>query len=53
MTETISVPLRLVFGLFAVWTVLDLLRMPSVHWGGRRGTNRMIDELNVRLCIGI
>jgi hypothetical protein len=33
MTETISVPLWfvLVFGLLAVWAVLDLLLMPSVR----------------------
>jgi hypothetical protein len=53
MTETISVPLWfvLVFGLLAVWAVLDLLLMPSVRWVLRRGTNRIIDELNVRLRI--
>jgi glycerol-3-phosphate O-acyltransferase len=55
MTETISVPLWfvLVFGLLAVWAVLDLLLMPSVRWVLRRGTKRIIDELNVRLRIEI
>ena len=55
MTETISLPLWLVLvcGLLAAWVVLDRLLMPSVRWGLRRGTNRIIDALNVRLRIEI
>jgi len=55
MTETISVPLWfvLVFGLLAVWAVLDRLLMPSVRWVLCRGTNRIIGKLNVRLHIEI
>lgn len=55
MTETLSLPLWLVlvFGLLAVWAMLDLLLMPSVRWVLRRGAKRIIDELNVRLRIEI
>ena len=55
MTETINMPLwlGLIIGLLAGWALLDLLLMPSVRWVLRRGANRVIDQLNVRLRIEI
>ncbi len=55
MTESIALPLWVVLllGLLALWATLDRLLMPSVRWFLRRNTNRIIDELNVRLQIGI
>lgn len=55
MTESIALPLWVVLllGLLALWATLDRLLVPSVRWFLRRSTNRIIDELNVRLQIGI
>lgn len=55
MTTSITLPLWIVLllALFALWAMLDRLLMPSVRWFVRRSTNRIIDELNVRLQIGI
>ena len=55
MTASITLPLwiALLLGLLALWATLDRLLMPSVRWFLRRSTNRIIDELNLRLQIGI
>lgn len=55
MITSITLPLWVVLllGLLALWAILDRLLMPSVRWFVRRGTNRIIDELNTRLQIGI
>ncbi|ETW94100.1 MAG: hypothetical protein ETSY1_36300 [Candidatus Entotheonella factor] len=55
MATSITLPLWVVLfvGLLALWAVLDRLLMPSVRWFVRRGTNRIIDEFNTRLQIGI
>lgn len=55
MTASITLPLWVVLllGLLALWAILDRLFMPSVRWFVRRSTNRIIDELNTRLQIGI
>ncbi len=55
MTASITLPLWvvLILSLLALWAMLDRLLMPSVRWFVRRSTNRIIDELNVRLQIGI
>ncbi len=55
MTASMTLPLWIVLllGLLALWATLDRLLMPSVRWFLRRSTNRIIDELNVRLQIGI
>ncbi len=55
MTESVILPfwVVLLLGLLALWATLDRLLMPSVRWFLRRSTNRIIDELNVRLQIGI
>ena len=55
MTTSITLPLWVVLllSLLALWAMLDRLLMPSVRWFVRRNTNRIIDELNARLQIGI
>ena len=55
MTASITLPLWVVLllSLLALWAMLDRLLMPSVRWFVRRNTNRIIDELNARLQIGI
>ena len=55
MTETISVPVWVAVpvGLLALWAVLDRLLVPSVRWFLRRRVNRVIEELNTRLQLGI
>lgn len=55
MTASITLPFWVVvlLGLLALWAMLDRLLVPSVRWFLRRNTNRIIDELNVRLRIGI
>ncbi len=55
MSERIALPLWLVLLLLllAGWATLDRLLVPSVRWYLRRRVNRVIDELNTRLKIGI
>ena len=49
MDEPVSVPIAL----FAAWSLLDRLLIPSGRWFLRRRVNRLIDEVNRRLQIGI
>jgi glycerol-3-phosphate O-acyltransferase len=55
MSDPIALPLWLVLVLLllASWATLDRLLVPSVRWYLRRRVNRVIDELNARLKIGI
>jgi len=55
MNARVELPLWLVVLLLglAAWAALDRLLVPSVRWYLRRRVNRVIDELNTRLKIGI
>ncbi len=55
MDEPVSVPLWLFLpiALFAAWSLLDRLLIPSGRWFVRRRLNRLIDQVNRRLQIGI
>ena len=54
-TSTIALPLWLavLLALFAAWAAVDLLLVPSVRWVVRRRVNRVLEELETRLKIGI
>lgn len=51
MTEMVALPLWLVVvvALFAAWSILDRLLIPSTRWFVRRRINRIVNELNTRL----
>jgi glycerol-3-phosphate O-acyltransferase len=55
MSARIELPLWMVLALvlLAGWATLDRVLVPSVRWYLRRRLNRVIDELNTRLKIGI
>jgi glycerol-3-phosphate O-acyltransferase len=55
MNDGVTLPLWLVLVLLVLagWAALDRLLVPSVRWYLRRRVNRVIDELNTRLRIGI
>jgi glycerol-3-phosphate O-acyltransferase len=55
MSARVELPLWLVLVLLllAGWAALDRVLVPSVRWYLRRRLNRVIDELNARLKIGI
>ncbi|MBV8202882.1 MAG: 1-acyl-sn-glycerol-3-phosphate acyltransferase, partial [Acidobacteria bacterium] len=55
MNARVELPVWMVVVLlvFAAWAALDRLLVPSVRWYLRRRVNRVIDELNTRLKIGI
>ncbi len=55
MTATIAVPVwvAVVAAVLALWAILYLLLIPGGRWFVRRRVNRMIDELNSRLQLGI
>jgi glycerol-3-phosphate O-acyltransferase len=55
MNARVELPLWMVAVLLvlAAWAALDRLLVPSVRWYLRRRVNRVIDELNTRLKIGI
>ncbi len=55
MGEPIAVPLWLFLpiALFAAWSLLDRLLIPSGRWFLRRRLNRLIERVNRRLQIGI
>ena len=55
MTEPVTVPLWLfaAIAVFAAWSLLDRLLIPSGRWILRRRVNRLIDSVNRRLRIEI
>ena len=55
MTETVSIPMWLAATLaaLAVWAVLDRILVPCVRRLIRGRVNRMVDQLNTRLQLGI
>jgi len=55
MSEPIAIPLWLFLpiALFAAWSLLDRLLIPSGRWFLRRRINQVIGEVNRRLQIGI
>ena len=55
MTETVSIPMWLAATLAAlsVWAVLDRILVPCVRSLIRGRVNRMVDQLNTRLQLGI
>lgn len=55
MTDTVALPFWLfaVLAAIAAWAVLERLLVPSVRFLLRRRVNRVIDEVNTRLNIGI
>jgi glycerol-3-phosphate O-acyltransferase len=52
-TATLPVWLVVVLVVFAAWSALDRLLLPSVRWVLRRRVNRVLEELNTRLKIRI
>ena len=55
MGEPVTVPLWLfvAIALFAAWSLLDRLLIPSVRWFLHRRLNRLIDRVNQRLAVEI
>ena len=55
MGEPVTVPLWLfaAIALFAAWSLLDRLLIPSGRWFLRRRLNRLIDRVNLRLAVEI
>jgi glycerol-3-phosphate O-acyltransferase len=55
MSEPVTVPLWLflAIALFAAWSLLDRLLIPSARWVMRRRLNRLIDRVNRRLTVEI
>ncbi|CAN5920135.1 1-acyl-sn-glycerol-3-phosphate acyltransferase [soil metagenome] len=55
MGEPVTVPLWLLVALavFALWSLLDRLLIPSGRWFLRRRLNRLIDRVNRRLAVEI
>lgn len=55
MGEPISVPLWLfaAIAVFALWSLIDRLLIPSGRWLVRRRLNRLIDRVNRRLAVEI
>ena len=55
MSEPVTVPLWLflAIALFAAWSLLDRLLIPSARWVVRRRLNRLIDRVNRRLTVEI
>jgi glycerol-3-phosphate O-acyltransferase len=55
MGESVTVPLWLflAIGVFALWSLLDRLLIPSGRWFLRRRLNRLIDRVNQRLAVEI
>jgi len=55
MGEPVTVPLWLfaAIALFAAWSLLDRLLIPSGRWFLRRRLNRLIDRVNQRLAVEI
>src|SRR6478735_1158493 len=55
MSEPVSVPLWLFLAIvvFALWSLLDRLLIPSGRWFLRRRLNRLIDRVNRRLAVEI
>jgi glycerol-3-phosphate O-acyltransferase len=55
MSASVPVPLWLLIliAVFAAWSALDRLLVPSVRWFVRRRVNRVLDELGQRLDVKI
>src|SRR6478735_1041006 len=55
MSEPVSVPLWLFLAIvvFALWSLLDRLLIPSGRWFLRRRLNRLIDRVNQKLAVEI
>src|SRR5260370_33580161 len=55
MGEPVTVPLWLFVAIvvFALWSLLDRLLIPSGRWFVRRRLNRLIDRVNQRLAVEI
>jgi glycerol-3-phosphate O-acyltransferase len=55
MGEPVAVPLWLLLAIavFALWSLVDRLLVPSVRWLLRRRLNRLIDSVNRRLAVEI
>jgi glycerol-3-phosphate O-acyltransferase len=55
MTEAVTLPFWLfaLLVVFAIWSMLERLLVPSVRWVLRRRINRVINELSTRLNISI
>jgi glycerol-3-phosphate O-acyltransferase len=55
MGEPVTVPLWLfvAIGVFALWSLLDRLLIPSGRWFVRRRLNRLIDRVNLKLAVEI
>ena len=55
MTETIAIPawLAALLAILAAWAILDLILLPCIRRLIRGRINRMVDQLNSRLQLGI
>ena len=55
MGEPVTVPLWLFVAIviFALWSLLDRLLIPSGRWFVRRRLNRLIDRVNQKLAVEI